>query len=55
MGLPHARMQKRYEAFLYKDRISVLGYYAKCADPVHVASDQGIHCLVTGISMQNAL
>ena len=59
MGLPHARMQKRYEVFLYKDRKSVLGYYANCADPVQTpqnpASDQGIQCLVTRISMQNAM
>ena len=41
------------------DRIPVLGYYAHSADPVlmpqNMASDQGLHCLLTAISMQNTM
>ena len=37
---------------------TVLGYYANSADPVqtppNAASDQGLHCLFTDISMQYA-
>ena len=41
------------------DQIPVLGYFANSADPVqtppYAASDQGLHCLLTEISMENAV
>ena len=43
----------------FSDRISVSVAYANSADlvqtPQNAASDQGLHCLVTGISMQNTV
>ena len=43
--------------YFFFDQIPVLGTYANIADPVqmpqNVASYQGIHCLLTGISMEN--
>ena len=42
---------------LLLDQIPVLGTYAKSADPDQTpqiaASDQDLHCVLTGISMQN--
>ena len=42
----------------FSDQISVLGYNENSADPVkmpqHAASDHGLHCLLTEISMENA-
>ena len=44
---------------IFSDRIHVLGTHANITDPVqmlqNVVSDQGQHCLPTGISMQSAL
>ena len=41
------------------DQIPLLGYFANSADPVQTpqmaASDQGLHCLLIGISMQNTI
>ena len=43
----------------FSDQIPLLGYYANSADPVQTpqkaASEQGQHCFLTGISVQNAI
>ena len=46
-----------YKPFL--DQIPIWGYYANSADPVQMlqnaASHQDLHCLLTEISMENAV
>ena len=50
---------QRLCALPFSGQIPVFGYYADSADPVqsqqNVASDQGLHCLLTGISMLNTV
>ena len=50
--------QKKDAIKITTDQISVLGYYANSADPgqtpPNAASDQGLHCLFTRISLENA-
>ena len=56
--VPNCKLIVKFQSS-FLDRISILKYYANSADPVqtprNAASDQGLHYLLTGMSMQNTV